>query len=223
MPLTGGEYNADRRQYVAESLTAAMEAHLPQLARDPNAVVIGITEEDMYIADLDWRFAFSYRNDRRFAVVSSARLVPLFNWIWPRSDVLEARTRKVVMKNVGLLVYGLPASDDPTSVLYRSINGLDDLDLVQERFDGVGRTAVVSPTVHMHGTPPAEPTFRVPPGSVTNANPLYPCLVMSPLTSSGSAGSAGSDPVHEEITQCVHGMRTEREYDELEIDLRVGL
>jgi YD repeat-containing protein len=208
-----------RGQVIAEALIAAMRRSLPQFEADATATVIGVTQQDMYIAALPWAFAFNFRSDDRFAVVSIARMVPSFNGLWPRDGLFASRLRKMLTKNVGILTYGLPLNDDPTSLLYRGIGGVADLDLVQERFEGLGRRAVISPTVVTHRASPLEPEIRrnrtAPTETVESS---YPCFVMSPLIARKVAG-----PVHAEVTTCTPGMRTERAFDELEIDLRSGL
>ena len=67
-------FDPSRGQFVAESLLVLMRRNLPRLAEDPNAVLIGITQQDMYIAGRRWRYAFSYRSENN-AVVSTAHNV----------------------------------------------------------------------------------------------------------------------------------------------------
>ncbi len=96
--------------------------------------MIGITEEDIYIRKSSWQFAFSYRAENRFAVVSSARMNPV-NFDQPNDQaLLHTRLRKMITKNIGILYFGLPQNNDPRSVLYRSILGVDELDRVGEDF-----------------------------------------------------------------------------------------
>ena len=38
------------------------------------------------------------------------------------------------MKDIGIMYYGLPLSNDPRSVMYRNILGIDDLDRMTEHF-----------------------------------------------------------------------------------------
>ncbi len=47
---------------------------------------------------------------------------------------LRKRLRKVVTKDIGLLYYGKPDSDNPRSVLYNNIMGIQELDHVTENF-----------------------------------------------------------------------------------------
>jgi hypothetical protein len=41
----------------------------------------------------------------------------------------------MVAKNIGVIYYGLPVSDNPRSVLYAKIGGVDELDVMTEYFD----------------------------------------------------------------------------------------
>ena len=218
LPLDPAAFDPGRRQYVAELLIASMRRNLPQVAADPSAVVIGIVEADMYIAELTWNFAFNYRSGGRIGVVATPRMTPYLHRFWRRDALFSARVRKMVTKNVGVLAYGLPLSNDPTSLLYGDIGGTDDLDLVQERFEGLGRQAVVDPTVTAHQEVAVEPEVRQRGGMKVAEETRYPCFVVRP----GLTGSVAT-PVAAGVSACAPGMRTEREYDEFEVDLRRGL
>ena len=78
--------------------------------------------------------SFAFRADGHFAVVSSARMDPA-NW-GERGDALRLRTRlrKMLSKNLGIMVYDLPQSRDRRSVLYGPILSLADLDSIGEDF-----------------------------------------------------------------------------------------
>jgi YD repeat-containing protein len=211
-------FDTQREQAIAESLVDSMRRQLPEIEGDATATVIGVTTHDMYIAGLPWSFAFSFRKDDRFGIVSTARMVPAFRALWPRDGLLATRLRKMLTKNLGLLAYRLPLSDDPTSVLYRGILGTADLDLVEERFQGRGRQAVVSPTVVTHRASPIQAEIRraeSSPGEPVDVS--YPCFVVSSLVSQKGVEQRPA------LTTCTPGMRTERVFDELEVDLRSGL
>lgn len=45
-----------------------------------------------------------------------------------------ARLRKMVGKNIGVLFFRLPLSDDPRSMMYGSIGGPQELDTMLEEF-----------------------------------------------------------------------------------------
>jgi YD repeat-containing protein len=113
LPLDGTTRNPQRRQVIAEELLDRMKARYPELARDPDAALIGVTDQDMYIFTRDWDYAFNLRIEGHLAVISTARL--------KEGDVspqlLAERTRKLLTKNIGILHYGLDLSNDPLSVL----------------------------------------------------------------------------------------------------------
>jgi len=126
-------FDALRRQLIAEELVALMKRHNPQQANDPAAILLGVTRGDMYIRSYDWRFA--YREGERFAVVSSARMDPSnFPRLPANPGLLELRLRKMISKQIGILVFGLPQSRDKRSVMYGPILSLGDLDAIGEDF-----------------------------------------------------------------------------------------
>lgn len=136
-PVRAGlsELDITRRQLVGEELVALMRRSYPELDADPNALLIGITESDLYLRGIpSWNWAFAGRTDGRFAIISTARMDPYFYRLEPSSELLNTRARKMTTKTIGLLYFGLPLSKDPKSILYDSILGLDDLDAVGEDF-----------------------------------------------------------------------------------------
>jgi YD repeat-containing protein len=210
-----GAFDAARGQFVAERVIGSMKRSLPALAADPTVTVIGLLEDDMYIAALNWRFAFNFREGDHFAVVSSRRMVPSFHSIWKRDALLQSRIRKMITKDVGILAYGLPLSSDPTSLLYRDVQGVDDLDLVQERFDGLGQLAEISPTVLSHREKAIQPEIRPRSKNAGEADGRYPCFVVRP-----GAGWDGVSPIDARVTECLPGLRAERTFDEFELNLQ---
>ena len=126
-----------RGQAIADELIDTVRRRYARLALDPDARVIGITPRDMFIVSMQkrWSFAFSLRGeDRRFAIVSYARMDPIAFGQPANEELLRSRLRKMVLKNIGVLYYDLPLSDDPRSVMYRNILGIDDLDRMTEQF-----------------------------------------------------------------------------------------
>ena len=77
VPFTLSTVNKQRQQVIAEEAISLIKLRYPKIAADPNAVVIGLTDEDLYIRKEKWQFAFSYRKEGRFAIVSSARMNPV--------------------------------------------------------------------------------------------------------------------------------------------------
>jgi hypothetical protein len=97
----------------ARQMIQVLKAGFPQLVADPQAVIVAVTDIEM-----DW---FSWRDDGRFAVVSTARLTP-------------DQFRKQVTKSLGLVWFELPRSTDSRSVLYDAVGGRLDLDLMSDDF-----------------------------------------------------------------------------------------
>ncbi|HEU4388358.1 MAG TPA: hypothetical protein VFV34_11215 [Blastocatellia bacterium] len=106
--------NYERQQLIAEAAVTLMQRAYSSISGSPDAIMIGLTKEDMYISEVSWQFAFSYRQEGRFAVVSSARMALDTAALDGRA---QTRLRKMVTKNVGILYYRLPTSDNPRSVL----------------------------------------------------------------------------------------------------------
>lgn len=131
--------SAERGQLIGEVLAKEIEPRCRAQGMAGTPYVIGVTGEDMSLqTQAAWRFAFSYRLRPCVAVVSYARMgvgVP------PDSDVFRARLRKMIAKNVGVLVYALPLSKDPRNLMFDEILGVDELDFIEENFDRAGMAA----------------------------------------------------------------------------------
>ena len=127
--------DASRRQLMAESLAAGLRSRVSEAANDKDAILVGFTAEDIYPTSKNWQFAFGWRDgETRTAVVSTARL-SLAEIAQPMTpDTPVTRLRKIVTKDIGILYYGLPQSNDPHSVLYNQIMGIEELDAVGEDF-----------------------------------------------------------------------------------------
>jgi len=132
VPLNSAALDADRQQLIAEEVIALMKNAYPRLAKDPEAILIGLTVEDMYIASYDWQYTFSWRQEEKYAVVSDARMSTDYSKF--SEARIKNRLRKMVTKNIGILYYRLPASDNPASVLYNNVGGIRELDRMGEEF-----------------------------------------------------------------------------------------
>ena len=125
--------NPERGQLVAELLARELQ---PRCRRDTGGTpfVIGVTGEDMYLQNYpQWRFAFSYRRGPCVAVVSYARMQ-----VEASPEVRASRLRKMIAKNLGVLVYQRPLSKDPRSLMFDEILGIEDLDFIDEDFNRAG-------------------------------------------------------------------------------------
>jgi tetratricopeptide (TPR) repeat protein len=132
--LEASTFDARRRQFIAEELVELIKRHNPKVAQNPNAILIGLTDEDIYTRERNWQYAFSWWMDSRFAVVSSARMNPATLGQPANPELLNARFRKMVLKDIGILYYEMSPSDNPKSALFNKIEGVADLDAMGEEF-----------------------------------------------------------------------------------------
>jgi predicted Zn-dependent protease len=130
-PVPAGLEDSGRRQVAAEDLIGLLPSIYP-VAADPNSVVIGVLPADIYIRGIpEWRWAFGDRAQGHLAVVSTAHM----RAAGPFGGSLAAsRLRKMVTRDIGVLYFGLPLSDDQRSVLYSENESVADLDRLGEDF-----------------------------------------------------------------------------------------
>jgi predicted Zn-dependent protease len=115
-------WNATRQQFIAQGLIDSLRRvaeRLPASADQP--LIIGVTQADLYIDGIDWRWAFALRLDERFGIISTARM-PNTKSV-RRWDLF----RKMLTRQLGFLAWHLPPTDDPYDLLYREILSADDL------------------------------------------------------------------------------------------------
>lgn len=122
-------FDQARQQLVAEELVQMIRDRYRGQVRSGS--VIGVTSWDMYIRSRPWQFGFSWR-EAPYAVVSYARMDPARLGEPESRDRLLRRLRKMISKNVGVLMFRLGPSTDRTSVMYQDIMGVDDLDRIEE-------------------------------------------------------------------------------------------
>ena len=122
--------NVRRNQISGEAILHAIRNDYPiDLIPPAGSVGIAVTSDDLYIEGKDWRFAWAYRDGSSFAVVSTPRLERRVS-----QAHFDARLRKILMKQIGLLYYKYPLSNDPKNVMYSSILSLETLDEIKERY-----------------------------------------------------------------------------------------
>jgi YD repeat-containing protein len=106
-----------RHQLDAEKCLDYVRKKHPDLWADPSSILIVVTSRDMFIRSLGWNYAENYREDSRYAIVSSVRLEPgafLNKW---NPEWLVSRRKKMLTKNIAILYFDLPMSSDYTSLL----------------------------------------------------------------------------------------------------------
>lgn len=89
----------------------------------------------MYIASYDWNYAINYREDGRYGVVSLARLRPLL-LEQGNEALLVSRLQKMITKNVYLLCFDVPLSDDATSAVSGGVMSPDEIDYMSDQIIG---------------------------------------------------------------------------------------
>ncbi|MGA8215920.1 MAG: YcxB family protein [Candidatus Sulfotelmatobacter sp.] len=141
-----------RQQLVADELIEATRRAYPQQAGSLDSILIALTDEDIYISGLDWKFALNFRQTRQALVISTARLNPVYYGKPPAPSLLEARLRKLLTKNIGISFYGLDLTGDRGSVLYRDIEDMETLDAMGEDYS-VSDARVRRDVTHEAGDP----------------------------------------------------------------------
>jgi predicted Zn-dependent protease len=126
--------DSKRQQADAWMLVDYAGAHFEAAYDDPETVFIGITPLDLYNSESHFRYVFGVKGDHGYpkAIVSSFRMNPEFYGEQTNTALTLTRFRKLLTKYIGILYYGLPVSDDPTSPMFSNILGPDDLDIMRE-------------------------------------------------------------------------------------------
>jgi predicted Zn-dependent protease len=135
IPIPKGAINPSRNQIAAEDLLQEMRRKYPEHAGD---YMFGVAAADIYSRELPYQFVFSSREGNEtsgLAVVAYARLDPRFLGQPANDDLFGARLRKQLTRNIGLLFLHQSPNENPHSVLYKSVMGLDDLDRMGYAFD----------------------------------------------------------------------------------------
>ena len=132
LALPRDAWDTSRGQVDSEVLLRTLERTYPATAM--RTIVIGLTDEDMFNSGMSWQYAFSNRLPPRFAVVSPVHMDRGCLGFQAADATVLARLRKMVGKNIGVLFFRLPLSDDPRSMMYGSIGGHQELDTMLEEF-----------------------------------------------------------------------------------------
>jgi YD repeat-containing protein len=222
IPLEESVYDRAEGKVVDDELEELLKRRIPRIANDPAAVLIGITAEDMYIRGKGTSSMYNRYSIRgRFGFVSTFLLTRRRFEAPNRDELLRARVRKLISRDIGISAYRLPMSDDPTSVLSDSIGWVGNIDLLSESFEGLGPRAVVDEYRVAKNEPSYEPkllsTYReVEPKRVDGR---YPCLLMKRQHNNGT-GRARFDVT---VDKCLPKSLIDSEVDEIEVNLRSGL
>lgn len=119
----------ERDQCIAEEVIGAMASAYSDIARNPESVMIALTDEDIFPKELGWNFTYSLHS-ARLGVVSTRRMDPAFWGGRPDNALRLASTKQMLTKYISLEYFHLPESFDPTSVLFSPLTpngGSDDI------------------------------------------------------------------------------------------------
>ncbi len=123
------------KQMIAERAVLAIEQAMPQLDSDPDAIVVGVTSQDLNVKSDGWKFTMNFRYGR-VAVVSGARLHGLPWYAGSNPEVFAVRLRKMVTKNLALMRYPVTMSTDVSSALASGVFTTEGVDEMGQRFAG---------------------------------------------------------------------------------------
>lgn len=127
LTLASTTMDAQRRQLDADKILAALE----RVERGPNEVVIALTKQDIFLSSRpDWRYCFG-SHGRYGSVLSSARMGKIRFDGEEDTAPQRNRLRKMLLRYTLESVFDMKRSDDPKSLLYRSILGPQDLDRME--------------------------------------------------------------------------------------------
>ena len=129
-PLQEGMVDPDREQIESKSVGLHISRLFPEDNADLDATIIGLMPVDMFIEEIDWRFAFGglWQDQFSLGVISTFRMDPVTFGESPDDDLYYDRVRKMVSKYIGWLYYNLAESSDDTSPMYDNILSVSDLD-----------------------------------------------------------------------------------------------
>ena len=132
LPILDDSVDHARSQFIAEPVMMRLSRVFSAWLTNPNALVIGVSGYDMYIADTDWRFAFA-AGQGKVAVVSGARMGDGASspQIWSPQHV--NRLGKMMSKRIAIQLFGVDSFTNEQMALFTSpILGLPDLDRMDE-------------------------------------------------------------------------------------------
>ncbi len=139
LPFDARFSDAKRGQVIAERVTEAARKAYPPNDRD---MVVVLTDRDIYISSLPWRFAFA-SSDGDVAIVSVRRLDATLPWLREGNAdgqtphctaMLYGRTYKMITRSMLRGVCEARPIDDPKSLLRPNVLSVYDVDAMQETY-----------------------------------------------------------------------------------------
>jgi YD repeat-containing protein len=119
-----------RNQCIAEEMIIEAKRAYPRIAHKTESMFIVLTDEDIFPRSLGWEFTYGLMPSAHAAIVATHRMDPGY-WGDPPSQTAKlASARQMLTKYVARIVFRVPISYDPTSVMYQPLTpegGSDDL------------------------------------------------------------------------------------------------
>ena len=135
LALSSSDVDTGRQQLIAENLVESMRRAHAEYVGNNSVILVGITRQDIYPKGQNFQFCFGWRVlASRAAVVSTARMDLHYPGEPASEAVLAKRLAKVITKDIGIMFFGKAPNNNPRSVLYDGILGIEELDQVTEDF-----------------------------------------------------------------------------------------
>jgi predicted Zn-dependent protease len=132
---SASDIDANRHQLIAENVLDSMHNKYSRYVENNSSILIGVTANDLYPLGQNWRFCFSWRQAGiHSAVVSTARMNLHYEGEPASQANVTSRLQKIVTKDIGIMYYNKSQNDNPHSVLFSGILGIQELDQVSEDF-----------------------------------------------------------------------------------------
>jgi hypothetical protein len=130
IPLPAWTVDANQRALVAEQLILLLRQ---ADGAERGAVIIGITDYDMYSRSEQLPHTFSWRTPPHYGLVSTSTLAAnILDRL--RGHSRHERTRKLIARNIGFLYYRRHEVDDSHSLFRPPMHGVHDIDKLKETF-----------------------------------------------------------------------------------------
>lgn len=123
-------------QAIGEKLVLRMQALYPLPSGERHPLYLAVTSSDIFSAEHpEWLHVLALREPKgHYALISSARLDESFYARSPDPKLLQLRLKKMVARQVSVLLLNKPLNQDPTSVLFAGLKDVSDLDKMTQDF-----------------------------------------------------------------------------------------
>ena len=143
-----------RNQLNADKCLEVILEKYPDLARDPFAILIGVTSGDIFIPGLNWEYAENMHHGGRLQSSPPPAHPPAVLGIW-NPEWFDSRLQKLLTKNVAMLYFDLPMSSDYTSMLSGGVLSGTEIDQMggniigaENRWDSFQESGAPSVTIY---------------------------------------------------------------------------